>query len=98
MYQLKTPLDEVAQVMTALGEGVDIRSNLTLREHVAPLSRRTWSLAHDQLHLWLHIQWGLTYYPDERPCQGFSTIKRSFANQEAGENARSEATTQVSRQ
>jgi hypothetical protein len=48
------------------------RSYLTLRELVAPLSRRTWSLAYDRYHLWLHFQWGLAYYPDERPCQGFS--------------------------
>ena len=38
------------------------RSNWTLRELIAPLSRRTWSLAHDVYHLWLHIQWGLAYY------------------------------------
>ena len=38
------------------------RSNLTLRELIAPLSRRTWSLAYDVYHLWLHIQWGLAYY------------------------------------
>ena len=38
------------------------RANLTLRELIAPLSRRTWSLAYDQQHLWLHIQWGLVYY------------------------------------
>ncbi len=38
------------------------RSYLTLRELIAPLSRRTWSLAYDAYHLWLHIQWGLAYY------------------------------------
>ncbi|GAB4482617.1 MAG: hypothetical protein Kow00124_31590 [Anaerolineae bacterium] len=38
------------------------RSYLTFRELVASLSRRTWSLAYDTYHLWLHIQWGLTYY------------------------------------
>ena len=38
------------------------RSNWTLRELIAPLSRRTWSLAYDLYHLWLHIQWGLAYY------------------------------------
>ena len=38
------------------------RHNLTLRELVAPLSRRTWSMAHDILHLWLHTLWGITYY------------------------------------
>jgi IS1 family transposase len=53
------------------------RSNLTLREHVAPLSRRTWSLAHDRHHLWLHIQWGLTYYHFVRPHQSLAVRIRS---------------------
>ncbi len=39
------------------------RSYLTFRELIASLSRRTGSLAYDAYHLWLHIQWGLTYYP-----------------------------------
>ena len=43
------------------------RANLTLRELVAPLSRWTWSLAHDRYHLGLHLQWGLTYYHFARP-------------------------------
>ena len=38
------------------------RSYLTLRELIAPLFRRTWSLAYDQYHLWLYIQWGLASY------------------------------------
>jgi len=38
------------------------RSYLTMRALVAPLARRTWSLAYDQYHLWLHIQWSLAYY------------------------------------
>jgi len=38
------------------------RVNLTLREHIAPLSRRTWSLASDLHALWLHIEWGRAYY------------------------------------
>jgi hypothetical protein len=32
------------------------RANLTLREPIAPLSRRTWSIAYDRQHLHLHIQ------------------------------------------
>ena len=43
------------------------RSNLTLRELIAPLSRRTWSLSHDRHHLQLHIHWGLAYYYLARP-------------------------------
>lgn len=38
------------------------RAYLTLRELIAPLSRRTWSIAYDLYHLKLHIQWGLAYY------------------------------------
>ena len=38
------------------------RNNLTLRELIAPLSRHTWSMAHDVLHLWLHTLWGVIYY------------------------------------
>ncbi len=40
--------------MTAFVE----RVNLTLREHVPPLSRRTWSLARDEHTLQLYIEWG----------------------------------------
>ncbi len=38
------------------------RINLTLRELIAPLSRRTWSLAHDEQALSLHVGWGRVYY------------------------------------
>lgn len=38
------------------------RANLTLRELIAPRSRRTWSTAYDKAHLQLHIHWGLVYY------------------------------------
>jgi len=38
------------------------RVNLTLREHIAPLSRRTWSLARDQHTLCRHIEWCRAYY------------------------------------
>jgi hypothetical protein len=38
------------------------RVNLTLREHIAPLSRRTWSLARDERSLWRYVEWGRAYY------------------------------------
>ena len=38
------------------------RNNLTLRHLIAALSRRTWSIAHDIYHLWLHTMWGVCYY------------------------------------
>ena len=46
------------KIMTAHVE----RVNLTLRELIAPLSRRTWSLAQDDQSLWQHIEWGRAYY------------------------------------
>jgi len=51
-------LDLTGKIMTAYIE----RVNLTLREHIAPLSRRTWSLAQDEHSLWMHIEWGRAYY------------------------------------
>ena len=48
------------------------RANLTLRELIAPLSRRTWSIAYDKHHLGLHIQWGLAYYHFCRPHQSLT--------------------------
>jgi hypothetical protein len=49
------------------------RANLTLRELIAPLSRRTWSIAYDRHHLQLHIQWGLAYYHFCRPHRSLTT-------------------------
>ena len=48
------------------------QANLTLRELIAPLSRRTWSIAYDKHHLGLHIQWGLAYYHFCRPHQSLT--------------------------
>jgi IS1 family transposase len=45
------------------------RANLTYRALIAPRARRTWSIAHDLPHLWLHVQWGLAYYNFARPHQ-----------------------------
>ena len=56
------------KVQTAFVE----RANLTLRELIAPLSRRTWSIAHDTHHLGLHIHWGLAYYHLCRPHQSLT--------------------------
>jgi IS1 family transposase len=52
------------------------RANLTLRELIAPLSRRTWSMAHDRHHLWLHIQWGLAFYHLARAHQSLQVRVR----------------------
>ena len=62
-------LSLTGKVQTAFVE----RANLTLRELIAPLSRRTWSTAFDRHHLRLHIQWGLAYYHFCRPHQSLTT-------------------------
>ncbi len=46
------------RIMTAFVE----RVNLTLREHIPPLSRRTWSLARNAQALWAYVEWGRAYY------------------------------------
>jgi IS1 family transposase len=51
------------RIMTSYVE----RVNLTLREHLAPLSRRTWSLARDTLSLNAYLEWGRAYYHFCRP-------------------------------
>jgi len=38
------------------------RVNLTLREPIASLSRRTWSLAQNEHRLWMPIEWGRAHY------------------------------------
>lgn len=48
------------------------RINLTLRQLIAPLSRRTWSLAYDEVALRLHIGWGRVYYHYARPHASLS--------------------------
>ena len=53
------------RIMTAYVE----RFNLTLRQLVAPLSRRTWSLACRESHLGWHIEWLRAYYHFTRPHQ-----------------------------
>jgi hypothetical protein len=38
------------------------RVNLTIREGVAPLSRKTWSMAKSSGHLLLRVEWWRSYY------------------------------------
>lgn len=56
------------RIMTAYVE----RVNLTLREHVPPLSRRTWSLARNEHALRIHLEWGRAYYHFCRYHEGFA--------------------------
>jgi transposase InsO family protein len=56
-------IDLTGKIQTAFVE----RLNLTLRELTAPLSRRTWSMAYDEKHLLLHVEWVRAYYHFARP-------------------------------
>lgn len=53
------------------------RLNLTLRELTAPLSRRTWSMAFDEAHLLLHVEWVRCYYHFSRK---HLSLNRELAN------------------
>jgi IS1 family transposase len=57
------------KIMTAYVE----RVNLTLRELIAPLSRRTWSLAQDDQSLHAHLEWGRAYY---HFCRDHQALRR----------------------
>ena len=48
------------------------RVNLTIRRGVAPLMRKTWSLAQRSEHLILHLEWWRVYYHFIRPHESLS--------------------------
>ena len=50
------------------------RVNLTIRRGVAPLMRKTWSLAQNPEHLLLHVEWWRTYYHFIRPHESLSVL------------------------
>jgi len=58
LHDALSALQLSGQIMTAYIE----RFNLTLREHVAPLARRTLALAQDEHRLWMHLEWFRAYY------------------------------------
>jgi IS1 family transposase/transposase-like protein len=58
LFALLLELGFRATIQTAFIE----RLNLTIRQGVAPLGRRTWSLAKSNEHLLLHVHWWRTYY------------------------------------
>jgi transposase InsO family protein len=43
------------------------RVNLTIRQGIAPLHRKTWSLAKSQQSLLIHVHWWRSYYHLARP-------------------------------
>ena len=57
-YQLLTAQGFHTTIQTAFIE----RVHLTIRRGVAPLMRKTWSLAQSPEHLLLHCEWWRTYY------------------------------------
>ena len=56
-------IDLTGKIQTSFVE----RMNLTLRELTAPLARKTWSMAFDETHLLLHVEWVRAYYHFARP-------------------------------
>ena len=50
------------------------RVNLTIRRGVAPLMRKTWSLAQNPEHLLLHVAWWRSYYHFIRPHESLSIL------------------------
>ena len=65
------------QIQTAFVE----RLNLTLRQLVAPLRRKTWSLANDKVHLLNHVEWVRCFYHFARPHM---SLKVALANGRTG--------------
>ena len=65
-------------IQTAIVE----RVNLTLRQSIAPLTRKTWSLAQSETHLLLHVEWFRLYYHLVRPhaslCEPVPGLQRRF--------------------
>jgi len=59
---------QLAQILLSQGLSTLIqtafieRVNLTIRQGVAPLSRKTWSMAKSSQHLLLHVEWWRSYY------------------------------------
>lgn len=58
------------------------RVNLTIRQGVSLLTRRTWSLARNAAALQLHVQWWRAYYhfarPHEALCEPIPGLKRRY--------------------
>lgn len=70
--QRLTALGFTGKVQTAIVE----RANLTMRETIAPLARRTWSIARSQESLKLMIHWTMCCYHFVRPHMSLSTRRR----------------------
>jgi len=55
------------------------RVNLTLRQSIAPLTCKTWSLPRSEAHLQLHLEWWRGYYHFLRPHQGLRQTTPAMA-------------------
>ncbi len=65
-----------ATIQTAFVE----RVNLTLRQSVAGLARRTWSIAVAPVELEVHLQWYRAYYHFSRPHE---SLRLTYTNTNA---------------
>jgi len=71
-------LDQLAAALRALGESGTIqtafveRLNLTVRQAVTPLTRRTWGIAQSSAELMFHLEWWRAYYHFVRPHTSLS--------------------------
>jgi IS1 family transposase/transposase-like protein len=65
LFQTLLELGFSATIQTAFIE----RVNLTIRQGIAPLARKTWSLAKSQESLLLHVHWWRGFYHFARPHQ-----------------------------
>ena len=65
LFQTLLELGFSATIQTAFIE----RVNLTIRQGVSPLARKTWSLAKSQESLRLHVHWWRGFYHFARPHQ-----------------------------
>jgi IS1 family transposase len=70
--------------LTALGFSGKIqtshveRANLTMREMIAPMARRTWSLARSLETLTVSLEWGRCFYHFCRPHMGLAISRRRW--------------------
>jgi IS1 family transposase/transposase-like protein len=65
LFQVLTEVGFSTTIQTAFVE----RVNLTIRQGIAALARKTWSLAKSQQSLLLHVHWWRSYYHLARPHQ-----------------------------
>jgi hypothetical protein len=82
LYKLK--IKQWQERLTALGFSDKIetssveRANLTMREMIMPIARRTWSLARSLETLTVGLEWGRCFYHFCRPHMGLAISRRRW--------------------